>query len=534
MKKLNLLLFIVYSLIITNCSFQSQKKMNIVKFYKQKSKRINIENGIKFFPLSYYEKKDSVFIVLNNDKQLTTYSLETGEKINEININYFKYQSLMSYKYLNKDSIILLFNSSSISNYNYHDSAFMIINNQGEIKKIFNFKDTPVRCSYNNIKSSFETMTIPSAFSDIYFSDNKVFFSISRQYIKPGDSISESVNLPYGGHYDLIDNKLITYNKLNHHPYFAQGRYYKRLYSSVFITMSNKKLPIYGFRHTSIIYEYDYKKDVKHQHKLKSALVDTIKPDTVYMEKYVDTYNAQYNNFYYDKYRKIYYRFVTLAAKKDETPFRKNHRKISMLVADTNFNKIAEGILPDNLHSIPFLITKEGIWFHNSADKENITFDLYTLKYKKGTKQDLVKEYNEKTEAENKDGVLPFMNNLFKVKAENSLIVIVPTDLGCHSCASTISKFYVENQTLFKNKNLYFVIAGIAKFTVDPFIEHNDLKGDMPNLFIDKKGEYLNYIEGFNNPKLLILENGKVKFDKVYSPSELIELEIKIKEYSER
>ncbi len=321
---------------------------------------------------------------------------------------------------------------------------------------------------------------------------------------------------------------------MNKFPFFKTGRYYYRLNSFSFLTISNKNNPIYSFRHTPLLYEYDYKKNIIHKHRIKSVLVDTILPNKEYKKKMDDIYNAQYNTMYYDKYKKQYYRFVTLAAKENDIPFRKNNRKISMIVADLNFNVIGEGILPDNLSLLSVIISKDGIWFKNSKNKENITFELYTLNYKEGTKQDLVKEYNKKTDVDNKFGISPFMNDIFNISEKDAAIVIVPTDLGCHSCASTISKFYIDNQNLFKGKKLYFIIAGLAKFTVDPFLKQNNIELKMPNLYIDKNGQYLNYFESFNNPRLLILENEKIKFDKVFSPSELIELEIKIKEYSNK
>ena len=193
---------------------------------------------------------------------------------------------------------------------------------------------------------------------------------------------------------------------------------------------------------------------------------------------------------------------------------------------------LIQGIIPDNLSDLSLIITNDGLWFHNTSNKEEIVYELYTLNYQKGSKNDLINEYNEKTYCDKKYGILHFMEDIFHRDVENSAIVIVPTDLGCHSCASSISKFYVDNNYLFKGKKLYFVVAGLAEFTVDPFIIQNNLKKDMPNLFIDKRGSHLNYFETFNNPRLFIVENNKIIYDKVYKPAELINLELRIKEYS--
>ena len=43
----------------------------------------------------------------------------------------------------------------------------------------------------------------------------------------------------------------------------------------------------------------------------------------------------------------------------------------------------------------------------------------------------------------------------------------------------------------------------------------------MPNLYIDDKNEYLQYIESFTNPKLIFIKNNKIILDSVYNPTSL-------------
>lgn len=531
----SILYFFLSFLFFASCQSQNKNTLNIIKFKLIKKSKLIPKNGIKPFPSSYRNINDSIYITFNSDnkKKLITYNL-TSKKITEIiPINYFDNQNLSAFNYHNKDSIFLAFNASAISRNQFHDSSVMIINNHGKISKIFDFKNSHVFCSYNPFSTIDSSVILPTPFSEISYSNNNLYFGFLKRNYKIGYSKSENIKLPIAGHYNLSKNKLIEYNNLKEIPFFKEGRYYHKLNKIIQIILSNDNLPIIAFGHTSLIYKYDTKQKKKYSYKIKSILVDTVKPNNKCKTgKCKDYYNAFYSKIYYNKYLKQYYRFISLPSLKDDTPYRKNHRKKTLVITDINFNTIAEGIIPDNLVDVPFIISKEGLWFYNSSDNENITFELYTINYKKGSKQDLINEYHKKTDVDNKFGISPFMKDNFNIKEKNAAIIIVPTDLGCHSCASTISKFYIDNQNLFKGKKIYFVLAGLAKFSVEPFIKQNNIELNMPNLLIDKKGKYLNYFDSFNNPKLFILENGKIKFKKVFYPSELIDLELKIKEYS--
>ena len=339
---LNYMKLIIYLSVIIflffSCHSQKNENLNLIQFEKKKEVSLTAENGIKNFPYSYRLSEDSLYHTLYNriTKQLVTYNLYTGKVIEEIPFDFFKFQDLKAFKYYNKDSIFLAFNASAISRSHFHDSSVMIINNIGEIKKVFNFKNSPVCCSYNHFSVIDSFISLPAPFTELYYHDNKIFFSLMKIKHKIGNSFSEKIKLPIAGHYDLIDDKIITYDELKGIPFFKEGRFYHRLNKITQIVLSNKNIPIMAFGHTSLIYKYNYEQNKKSIYRIKSELVDTIKPNKeCETENCKDYFNAFYGKIYYDKYRKQYYRFVTLPVKKEDSPYRKNNRKKSLIVADT-------------------------------------------------------------------------------------------------------------------------------------------------------------------------------------------------------
>lgn len=532
-----LVLFTLFYTLTISCSTKIGKN-NISLLTLKKEREISIlsDSHIESYPLFYFENDSCIYFTSDNEKKLISFDINTGNKKNEIDINFFKYQQLLSFYYLNDDSVFLAFNSAFISHNEYQDSSVMLINNKGKIKKVFSFEDSPILSSYNSNKNINSLALAPPPFADLYYYNNKVFFSLLKYlYNTPGDSLQESIKIPLAGHQDLIKNKFVGYNNLKGIPYFKKGRYYHRNYRLVFLALTPENYPLIAFRHTPILYEYNYNNKTYKTHRIKSLLVDTIIPDNSPIEACSIYNQAFYGKLIYDKYRHLYYRFIQLPAN-NNSPSRKNNPKISMIVADTLFKIKAEGILPDNLSQISVFTTKEGIWFYNKNEKNKINFQLYSLHYNKEKEPEkkLFKEYAKKTILDKNIGIQNYVTKTFGISDKNYAAVIVPVDIGCHYCASSIVKFYKENISVFENNNIFLILLGLSKNSIDPFLTKNNIKENMPHLYIDNKGEYQNYIEGFNNPKLYIINNLKLTSEKLYKPAELINLEIKLKDYASR
>ena len=135
-----LVIFTLFYSLTISCNTKIVKN-NISLLTLKKEKEISIlsDSHIETYPLFYFENDSCIYFSNNNEKKLISFSLNTGDKINEININFFKYQQLLTFYYLNNDSIFLAFNSAFISHNEYQDSSVMMINNKGKIKKIFSF-----------------------------------------------------------------------------------------------------------------------------------------------------------------------------------------------------------------------------------------------------------------------------------------------------------------------------------------------------------------------------------------------------------
>ena len=125
---------------------------------------------------------------------------------------------------------------------------------------------------------------------------------------------------------------------------------------------------------------------------------------------------------------------------------------------------------------------------------------------------------------------------LDKAKKEDKLILLMFGAEWCVPC-----KKYKEVTFKEKETNAYLKEHYLIKY-LDAETDFEGLElgpvysvSSYPTIiFIDSNENYLNYLDDFNNPKLFIVKNKKITFEKVYLPADLSELQVKIKELSEK
>lgn len=527
-----LIVLSIVSLFISGCRAGLQEPQ-IISFKPVKSITLEAEKGRTHFPNYYKQRNDSGFLTLTNNKELISYHLETGKKIEQINIDFFDYADLAAINYHNRDSIFLVYNAASLSPYHHHDSVFMMIDNKGDIKEIFSFKGLPVPAAYNDPEPFENLVGFPGSFQTIPVSNNKLFFNFFY-FGRMGEPDFNANKRPLGGYFDLETKQFELYEGLDSFPYVKNGQVYPPSSGIVFLSVSKQGNPMLGFCYTPMLYHYDIKSKTLSKPRITSHFADTIRPHKTKYRNYSDKSQAEYRFLFYDKYRNRYYRNLRLPVPDSATPYRSNKPKQSLLMADENFNVIAEGILPDSVDAMLTIITEEGIWFKNRSNKNAIQLDLYKFELKKSSKEKLDEMFLEKTKTELQNfGVDAYMKNYIDLPS-NASVLVVPVDLGCNACAKQMAEFYSRNQSIFTDTTQYIVLAGISKYTMEPFLQSLDISEKMPHLYIDKKGEYLNYFYDFNNPRLFILEDNKIIHDEVYEPADLYRLEEQLKAFSNK
>lgn len=519
-------------MVLVSCT--SPKNQPLLIFEGSKSVSLHNVKGVSAFPSYYYTDGDSTVLTLSADGEhkIVRYHLESGKVLSEIPLSLFEHYNTMAINDRGRDSLFIIFNASSISQYHFHDSVFVMIDYEGNLKEIFSFRDVPVPASYNTFNSYNDRVFAPTAFQPVPYHKGKLHFSF-QYFGEMSDPHFNTNHRPLGAAFNLESKKFEIYALPDRFPFIDSTTYYSINYELIRFSLSEEGEPLLGFSYSPLFYKYNTETKRFSSFKIQSSLVDTVYPIKSKNRVSSIIHQAEYHNIWYDKFRNKYYRLVKLPVSEEATPYRRNKPKYALIVTDENFVKEAEGILPDSCATFPFIITKEGIWLRNTNNKNKIQFILYQLKTKTDTKQQLDSIYRSKTKTEIANyGIKPYINNYF-VMPENASITLIPVDLGCHSCAHEMTEFYTNNQNYFTDNSQYFILAGVSEFTMTPFLQSFNIKDSMPNLYIDKNGLYLYYLEEFNNPRHIVIKDGKTVEDKIYKPTETYVLQRKIKEYGE-
>jgi|GEM_PF-4173867 len=100
--------------------------------------------------------------------------------------------------------------------------------------------------------------------------------------------------------------------------------------------------------------------------------------------------NPSYQNIKYDRFRDVFYRVVELPYTEEELETSSDAfigiKRWSLVTLDSNFTKIGEKKMPENLLAGSFLIIKEGLliydYIENKNDEDNLNYSLFEVKIK--------------------------------------------------------------------------------------------------------------------------------------------------------
>lgn len=500
-----------------------------------------IQNKILYIPKFRYCIIDGVetLIAYVENNKLTFFDIEKKEPYHEINL--LADRPLCTFEYINKDSILVLYDAPYYSYMQVHNCSnreckvtelpydatcdtlrFMLVDYEGNVKKHYHF---------NCEKSNFDGLDLteadvlpPYTFLDgeMKRAGNIVFLYPRRYSYNNCDSIENSK--PFLAYYDLNTEKYyFTRQKL---PYLKNKMYYPVLegghHNHVNFCISPDGMPVIRFPYSADVFEWDYKNDKLIPHTLKSKLVDTI-PPLKYKTDVSDAMVACYGNIVYDSVDGMYYSSIWLNG------MEKTY--CSVVMADRDFNYIGETVKPFVSMSMV-----DGRRISCSVSQDTIRINVYRKQKKSGhnTSVDSLRyvidgfrnDKEQKASQYYTDGQDPLINYFDRNVPDHEsdyCIVTLYFQAGCVSCRMSVLELIAANQEILSQRPLYLILTGY-KSRIDNELNDHDLRLDkFNNVIVDDEAIVSSFPMNspFVNPRLTIVRGGKVELDSVYNAQDI-------------
>lgn len=327
-----------------------------------------------------YDTKNEFIVTLNSmQNSLQFYNLN-GKKVNE---TFYQKEgpngvgSIQGFLYVNKESIFLL-----------KENGYIIYraNNLGKVLDSYPLTDpsmnkyfTAPKIENGNdffIKQNY--LFIPGVSGVFYEKDRDGFYENAKLNIKLNLTNKEFVNIiPYPNVDKLISNN-----------------FSRRVITPNCVPNPDKNQLIYSFPADHYVYNYDTNGKLISKHLMNSKYLDEeikaansldeIKDMNAEYLQYIN--NGYYSKLYYDKYRKIYFRFVKhgLTEEFSLNDFKSSKQpknKYSVIISDENFDRLGEYLLDNGLGAGTFLVTKDGILIKNlnNTDENSMLFSYFEI-----------------------------------------------------------------------------------------------------------------------------------------------------------
>lgn len=487
---------------------------------------VKIENPQKNIPTDYqiYQHDTTNWLIFyTRTNKLYIYNLNNNELIKEVKISK---KQLSSFYFINPDSIFLLYLSSYFLEYS--DSLLQLIDTSGTTKKIYQFEDKHFLTKNNEIDE--KEYYVPYIWAQkLELKNDKLFFLITKYYhYELGDTFSRNDTFSNLAYLDIKTSKINFINMPKELP--PPNYYYPQAFRYNYVSSMYNGNPFIGYRYSNNLYEYDFELQKVIKHTVKPTLSDTIYPTKDLNEaeqlNYMDKY-AGYWSIIYNKYEDYYIRNIGL-------PRAIYKNNIYLVQFDKNFNIIGEGIAPDGLRT-PYFFTKDYIIFWNKQKTyENEGYIYFTkCKIKKTNKNiadeikkiQIVKDTNQTcTFSKNKNlntNINIYLSNLIKNRKDFA-VLIVPLMESCPSCKEFALTLYSVNKTTFLENNVILLIVNSNKALTKSVLIEKNLNLSHQNIIIDDGSTYSAFLNSkIYNPRVVVVKNNEVIFDKTYYPDEL-------------
>lgn len=528
MKKIILFSVLIISILIS-CKKKDTKVFYEYKFVPIDSFALPLKDSVHNLP------RDLQFVNTDTAKYLfvyyrydfiTVYNLDTRQIVKKIPLR--KYSKIYSFNAVSFDSIFVIYNSSYFDYFS--DSLIQLINSDGKILRNYPISYKHYFRTRNNDTDNVNILyLIHTPFHKMPYINGNLFFVIDRlkkRYI--GDSLSRATELPPVGYINTKTGKLSFINFPVFYP--PEAYYYSAnsLFNKIFVSADTNLLFI--SMQSPNIYEYNFSTKKIQKHRLVSVVFDTIAPLSVKKKVgpfYFAEEKGSFDDVVYDPYRQLYYRTIDLPDK-----FYKN--SCIFVVADKNFNKLGEAILPKDYFTY-MLFDKDYILMINKkktfATEGKIFFTKFKIEKIKKTDIDFLKNFSKKQtdtstchisldSSTANNNIVNFFDNY--IHQDTYKVLVVPFLKSCPSCKNYAIWFYSLNKEYFGKNNVYLLLDYGNISAIKAFLSKFNLRLNNKNIIVDTLNKYEDYVTtSFYNPRIVQVCNKKVKFDKTYYPNEM-------------
>jgi hypothetical protein len=193
--------------------------------------------------------------------------------------------------------------------------------------------------------------------------------------------------------------------------------------------------------------------------------------------------------------------------------------------SDKNLQKKGEGFLPAGF-SPPIIPYKEGFFSFNrlKSKQENlISYAFFSFSYHKVTPSHFKNEQKKRTD----NNALPQQDYFTKITGNTSgTFLLLPLHTTCPTCLDKTIKFLqnINDESELKH-DLKIILTSNNKAKIDNFIDSIHINRVNKSLiYVDSANIIEYYFVEWANPRLVILDDGRIKTDKIYSPGKMNQL----------
>lgn len=340
--------------------YELKTTAKIVKFPLDETASIN-----SFYKLQQFSENGVTFIYFldNYKNKIYIYNTESKQLINNKAILKNGPNSVIE-----SSQNHLVLNSSSLDDFIIYESAsrsFKFFNRDTIYKKITLEKIYDDQIS-KKVVSWFE----PPIPENIYFSNEKIFFSIKNQL--PRLSKNEIKDYFNYGVLDVHNSEIQLFLKTP--ELYLNGNWGAKsaVHSTPFHCLNEeKKIIVIGFSGDKNIYTIEqFDKNTLIEHSGRSKLIGKIKPNLKNNKDRDENMKfssvmPHYGPIYYDKFREKYYRIVSHGVSEEDYKEGKLRKDFSIIIFDKNFNIVGESLLKNGYeiyNPYKLYINQEGLF----------------------------------------------------------------------------------------------------------------------------------------------------------------------------
>jgi hypothetical protein len=401
----------------------------------------------------------------------------------------------------NQDSIFILFQPER----NLHDNTLFLIDNKGRVENNYKLNGANIISSYNPDYNE-KTVRYIRFYSELCYENNSLFFHTKK--LKDGNTFigdKKSDRKPFTGIGSLnAETQTFEYFEELIYPNINKDIYYPDGYEHPFITLTGNEYELLvSFRYTPRILRYNYKdRTIKEYAELKSFFIDTIKASkTVPESRYVNNRFSYLETIYDSKHKRF---FRTLG-------FPQYLNKRSLLAADSAFNVLWEGLMPDNTGFVAALSDSTFLFYNRNESKKTSDFVLSEYRISESAlRTEGMLEYIESQPFDTGvKSIEKYIEEKLQLHDSATAVVIIPTT-NCEAVSYRLLNFYSVNYSLLSQKPIYYIFSGAQTAESSKMLHDLFLNKKVPNIYFDDTDEYYRYCKPgqLNKPRLILFQGG--------------------------